>query len=263
MGFISTFWHKRPFFEVFPNENDFDTRGLEVLFGKNTNKHDFYLFVCFSFQILTAQFRQMDQELTEAVRLREEWAEQVRQGDAELSALREAALISQQQLEKEKMEVSRLEAELILMKEAELAAARAHQDASERDRAEITRLQSEIGEAESAREETMEQDRSEVNDQQKVLVNLREEQEGVKKKEELLAEIWSHLRSLAPETMAECDPADPTDPVDPALVLDSVRSVETQLIRLKDECGELSEQYAQLTKNMESLQGKGSAAVEG
>ncbi|PWA30205.1 hypothetical protein CCH79_00014975, partial [Gambusia affinis] len=205
-------------------------------------------------QILTAQFRQMDQELTEAVRLREEWAEQVRQGDAELSALREAALISQQQLEKEKMEVSRLEAELILMKEAELAAARAHQDASERDRAEITRLQSEIGEAESAREETMEQDRSEVNDQQKVLVNLREEQEGVKKKEELLAEIWSHLRSLAPETMAECDPADPTDPVDPALVLDSVRSVETQLIRLKDECGELSEQYAQLTKNMESLQ---------
>lgn len=199
----------------------------------------------------------MEQELTEAVRLRQEWAEQVRQGDAELSALREAALISQQQLEKEKMEASRLEAELILMKEAELAAAQAHQDASERDRAEITRLQSEIREAESAREETMEQERSEVDDLQKELVNLREEQEGVKKKEELLAEIWNHLRSLAPETMPEGDPADPT------LLLDSVRSVETQLIRLKDECGELSEQYAQLTQNMEALQGKGSAAVVG
>ncbi|XP_027899940.1 golgin subfamily B member 1 [Xiphophorus couchianus] len=199
-------------------------------------------------QILTAQFRKMEQELTEAVRLRQEWAEQVRQGDAELSALREAALISQQQLEKEKMEASRLEAELILMEEAQLAAAQAHQDASQRDRAEITRLQSEIREAESAREETMEQERSEVDDLQKELVNLREEQEGVKKKEELLAEIWSHLRSLAPETMPEGDPADPT------LLLDSVRSVETQLIRLKDECGELSEQYAQLTQNMEALQ---------
>ncbi|XP_016528491.1 golgin subfamily B member 1 isoform X2 [Poecilia formosa] len=199
-------------------------------------------------QILTAQFRQMEQELTEAVRLRQEWAEQARQGDAEL---REAALISQQQLEKEKMEVSRLEAELILMKEAELAAAQAHRDASERDMAEIMRLQSKIREAESAREETMEQERSEVDDLQKELANLREEQEGMKKKEELLAEIWSHLRSLTPEAMPE---GDTTDPADPALLLDSVRSVETQLIRLKDECGDLSEQYTQLTQNMEALQ---------
>ncbi|XP_008398570.1 golgin subfamily B member 1 [Poecilia reticulata] len=205
-------------------------------------------------QILTAQFRLMEQELTEAVRLRQEWAERARQGDAELSALREAALISQQQLEKEKMEVSRLEAELILMKEAELAAAQAHQDASERDRAEITRLQSEIREAESAREETVEQERLEVDDLQTELANLREEQEGVKKKEELLAEVWSHLRSIAPEAMPEGDPTDPADPTDPSLLLDSVRSVETQLIRLKGECGDLSEQYAQLTQNMEVLQ---------
>ncbi|XP_054876290.1 golgin subfamily B member 1 [Poeciliopsis prolifica] len=192
-------------------------------------------------QILTAQFRQMEQELTEAVQLRQEWAEQARQGEAELSAMRE-------QLEKEKMETSRLVAELNLMKEAELAAAQAHQDASERDRAEITRLQSEIREAESARKETTEQERSEVDDLQKELVNLREEQEGLKKKEELLAEIWSHLRSLAPETMPEGDPADP------ALFLDSVRSVEMQLVRLKDECGELSEQHGQLIQNMKALQ---------
>ncbi|MED6260176.1 hypothetical protein ATANTOWER_006394 [Ataeniobius toweri] len=231
-------------------------------------------------QILTAQFRQMEQELNEAVRLREEWAEQVSQRDAELSALRaslevlekertevgrqeselatlrEAALISQQDLDKEKMEVSRLEAELARMKEAELAAAQGNRDASERDGAEIRRLQSELAslrEAESAAgqamQETLEQERSKVDNLQKELATLREEQEDVQKKE-ILAEIWRHLRSLAPETMPEEVP----DPVDPSLLLDSVRSVETQLTRLKDEGSERSEQCAQLTNTMEDLQ---------
>ncbi|MEQ2164261.1 hypothetical protein GOODEAATRI_004709 [Goodea atripinnis] len=233
-------------------------------------------------QILTAQFRQMEQELNEAVRLREEWAEQVSQRDAELSALRaslevlekertevgrqeselatlrEAALISQQDLDKEKMEVSRLEAELARMKEAELAAAQGNRDASERDGAEISRLQSELvslREAESAAgqamQETLEQERSKVDNLQKELATLREEQEDVQKKE-ILAEIWRHLRPLAPETMPEEVP----DPVDPSLLLDSVRSVETQLTRLKDEGRESSEQCAQLTNTMEDLQGK-------
>ncbi|KAM4712423.1 uncharacterized protein golgb1 isoform 2-T2 [Anableps anableps] len=209
-------------------------------------------------QILTAQFRQMEQELSEAVRLRQDWAEQARQRDAELSALRaslerqeselpalrEAALISQQDLEKEKMEVSRLEAELARMKEAELAAAQAHEDASGRDRAEIAQLQEELAslrEAESARQETLELERSEVDSLQNELANLRREQEGVEKKEEILSEIWRRLRSLAPETA-------PEDVADPALLLDSVRSVETQLMRLQDE------RSAPLTRTVEALQ---------
>ncbi|KAM4523917.1 uncharacterized protein golgb1 [Fundulus diaphanus] len=236
-------------------------------------------------QILTAQFRQMEQELNEAVRLRQEerqeWAEQARRGDAELSALRaslealekermevgrqegeletlrEAALISGQHLEKEKMEVSRLEAELARMKEAELAATQAHRDASGRDEAEIARLQSELASlrdaesvAEQARQGILEQERSEVKTLQRELAALKEEQEGVQKKEEVLAEVWRHLCSLAPEAMPEEVP----DPAEPSLLLDSVRSVETQLARLKEECGERSERCAQLTQTMEALQ---------
>ncbi|XP_047431661.1 golgin subfamily B member 1 isoform X2 [Mugil cephalus] len=224
-------------------------------------------------QILTAQFRQMEQELAEAVKLREEdrrlWAEQTGRADAELAALRaslealekertesqeselsslrEAEHVVQEALEKEKMEVARLEKELALLKEAE----RASSEASERDRAEIARLEGELA-AESAAvqagQDALERERSEVDKVEKELAALREEHEEMKKKGEVLSQIWGHLRSVAVEDAPEEIPADPS------LLLDAVRSVETQLTRLKDQCRESEERCAQLTHATETLQ---------
>ncbi|MEQ2211901.1 hypothetical protein XENOCAPTIV_019955 [Xenoophorus captivus] len=195
-------------------------------------------------------------ELEEALNSRSQELEMLQQEVSSADQQKQVEILND--LDKDKMEVSRLEAELARMKEAELAAAQGNRDASERDGAEISRLQSELAslrEAESAAgqamQETLEQERSKVDNLQKELATLREEQEDVQKKE-ILAEIWRHLRSLAPETMPEEVP----DPVDPSLLLNSVRSVETQLMRLKDEGRERSEQCAQLTNTMEDLQGK-------
>lgn len=236
------------------------------------------MFLSLSAQILTAQFRQMEQELAEAIKLREEdrqqWAEQSSRADAELAALRaslealerermesqeselaslrEAEHVRQEALEKEKMEVARLEKELALMKEA----AQASNEASERDGAEIARLEGELAamrEAESAavhaRQDASERERSEVDRVEKELATLREEHEETKKKEEVLSQIWGHLRSLAVEDVPEEVPADLS------LLLDTVQSVETQLTRLKDQCSESEERCAQLTHATETLQG--------
>ncbi|XP_023149051.2 golgin subfamily B member 1 isoform X2 [Amphiprion ocellaris] len=236
-------------------------------------------------QILTAQFRQMEQELAEAVKLREEdrqqWAAQASRADADLAALRgslealesermevarqeselasfrEAELVSQEALQKEKMEVARLETQLSLMKEAELAALQASSEASERDRAEIARLKSELAsmrESESAavplRQDASESDKSEVDKLEKELPTLRAEQEDTQNRGEILAEIWRHLRLLAVENVPEEIPV----PADLSLLLDTVQSVETQLTRLKDECRESEERCAQLTNTTETLQ---------
>ncbi|XP_008281134.1 golgin subfamily B member 1 [Stegastes partitus] len=234
-------------------------------------------------QILTAQFRQMEQELAEAVKLREEdrqqWAEQAGRADAELTtlraslealesermevarqeselaSLREAERVSQEALEKEKMDVARLETQLTLMKEAELAALQASNEASERDRAEIARLESELAsmrEAESAAVHAgQDASESEKSDKlEKELETLRAEQEDAQKKGEILAELWKHLRFLAVENVPEEIPV----PADLSLLLDAVQSAETQLTRLKDECRESEERCAQLTHTMETLQ---------
>ncbi|XP_041832825.1 golgin subfamily B member 1 isoform X2 [Melanotaenia boesemani] len=229
-------------------------------------------------QILTAQFRQMEQELTEAVKLREEdrqqWAEQASRVDEELRAslealekermkvarqeselvsLREAELVSQEALEKEKMEVARLEAELSLVKEAELAAIRARDDASERDASEIARLEIELAscrEAESVQAgvDVLEREKSDVNELEKEVAILREEREGMLKKDEILAEIWGHLRCFAPETVPEEIPAELS------LLLDTVQSAGTQLTRLKDEFCDRNQLCAQLTQTVQTLQ---------
>ncbi|KAM6895677.1 uncharacterized protein golgb1 [Xenentodon cancila] len=236
-------------------------------------------------QILTAHFRQMEQELTEAVRLREEdrqqWAEQASRADAELAALRaslealesermdfasqenklaslrEAKHVTEEALEKEKREVTRLEAELALIKEAELAAVQARNDASNRDQEEIGRLESELAlmrGAESAavcaRQDALEKEKSEVNKLEKELETLREEREGMQKKTEILVEVWRHLCPLGVETMSEEIPV----PADLSLLLDAVQSVEAQLTKLKNECSERNEQCAHLTQTMETLQ---------
>ncbi|XP_062239083.1 golgin subfamily B member 1 [Platichthys flesus] len=235
-------------------------------------------------QILTAQFRQMEQELAEAVKLREEerqqWAEQTSRADVELAALRsslealemermevtrqqselfslrEAECVRQEALEMENMEVARLERELALMKEAELAAVQASHDASERDRAEITRLESELASmrerAVCVSEETEEREKSEIDKLERELASLKEEQEDAKKKGEVLVEVWRHLRALAPDDVQTSE--ENAVPADLPLLLDTVQSINNQLTRLKERESESEEQRAELTHTMETLQ---------
>ncbi|XP_040885710.1 golgin subfamily B member 1 isoform X2 [Toxotes jaculatrix] len=235
-------------------------------------------------QILTAQFRQMEQELAEAVKLREEerqqWAEQASRADAELAALRtslealerqrtemarqeselvslrEAERESQEALEKEKMEVARLERELTEMKEVELAAVQSSHDASERDRAEIARLESELASMREtvarANQDALEREKSDVDKLERELASLKEEQGGAQKKGQILAEVWRHLRALALDDVqaAEENPV----PADLSLLLDTVQSIDTQLRSLKDKQSESEEHCAELTHTMETLQ---------
>lgn len=225
----------------------------------------------------------MEQELAEAVKQREEerqrWAERAGAADAELAALRtsleafegqsaevarqeselaslrEAELVSQEALEKEKVEVARLERELALMKEAELAAVQASHDASERDRAEIDRLESELASmrdaVDRANQDATEGENSEVEKLERELASLKEERdEALKKKGEVLAEVWTQLRSLALEAPGA---EEPPSPADPSLLL---QSVETQLTRLKDERSQSRGRCDELTHAMKTLQGK-------
>lgn len=211
---------------------------------------------------------------------RQQWAEQASKADVELAALRasledlekermvmtreqselvslrEAEHISQETLQKEKMEVARLERELTLMKESEVAANQARLDASERDRAEIAQLESELASmreaAVHANEDALENETTKVNRLESELVSLKEEHEDAQKKSEILADIWRHLQSLALEEEAEEIPV----PVDPSLFLDMVRSIENKLKKLKAESSESEEHCAELTHTMETLQGK-------
>lgn len=224
--------------------------------------------------------------MVEAVKQREEerrqWAEQSSRADAELSALRtslealerqsmevarqeselaslrEAEHVSQEALEKERMEVARLERELAVMKEAELAAVQVSHDASERDRAEIVRLESELASmreaVEHASQDAPQREKSEVEKLERELASLKEEQEDSQRKGEILAEIWRHLRPLAPEDVQSTEEL--PFPADFSLVLDAVQSIETQLMKLRDESSEIEENCAELTDTMETLQGK-------
>ncbi|XP_034381633.1 golgin subfamily B member 1 [Cyclopterus lumpus] len=229
-------------------------------------------------QILTAQFRQMEQELAEAVRQREvemqQWAEQASRAEEEVSALRtsledlererakgagkegelaslrEAEHVCREALVEEKMEVARLERELALMKEAELAAVQVSRDASESDRAEIVRLESELASMTVANQDASERENSEVDRLERELASLKGERQDAQKNCEILAEIWGPLRSLALEEAAEEVPF----PADLSLFLDTVQSIETQLTRLKDERSEREEHCVELTHTMETLQ---------
>ncbi|CAB1437139.1 unnamed protein product [Pleuronectes platessa] len=237
-------------------------------------------------QILTAQFRQMEQELAEAVKLREEerqqWAEQTSRADVELAALRsslealemekmevtrqqselfslrEAECLRQEALEMENMEVARLERELVLMKQAELAAVQASHDASERDKAEITRLESELASmretAVHVSEETEEREKSEIEKLERELASLKEEQEDAQKKGEALVEVWRHLQALAPDDDQTSE--ENAVPADLPLLLDTVQSINNQLTRLKDKESESEKQRAELTHTMGNPSGK-------
>lgn len=248
-----------------------------------------FLSVSLAAQILTAHFRQMEQELAEAVKQREEerqqWAERANGADAEMAAvrislealsaevakqeselvfLRQAEHVSQEALEKEKVEVARLERELALMKEAELVAVQASQDAAEGDRAELVRLENELAfmrdKVDCASRDASEREKSEVEKLEQELASLKEEREDAQKKQEILTEIWRHLQPLAAEDVQreeECPL-----PADHSLFLHTVHSVETQLMKLKEECNNSREHCVELTHAMETLQGKRMYLVE-
>lgn len=215
----------------------------------------------------------MEQELAEALRRREEdrqlWAERASRADAELAALRtslqalevqneselaslrEAEHISQEALEKEKVEVARLEKELALMKEAEITAQQASREASGRDGAEIDRLQHELSSmrdaAERAGRDASEKEKSEEE-------KVEREREEAQKKQQILAEIWRQLRSMAAEDVhgAEELPL----PADPSVLVRTVQSVQDQLTRLRDERSQTQVHCDELSHAMETLQGK-------
>lgn len=210
----------------------------------------------------------MEQELAEAVQRREEdgqlWAERAGGADAELAALRtslqalevqnegelaslrEAEHVSQEALEKEKVEVARLEKELALMKEAEIVAQQASQEASGRDGAEIDRLRHEL----LLMKDAVERAGRDASDKEKV----EREREEAQKKEQILAEIWRQLQSTTAEDVhgAEELPL----PADPSLLVLAVQSVQDQLMRLRDEHSQTRAHCDEFSHTMASLQGK-------
>ncbi|XP_061920748.1 golgin subfamily B member 1 [Entelurus aequoreus] len=222
-------------------------------------------------QILTVQFRQMEMELDEAVKLREqqrqEWTRQSSKADvdlqevlkqekaeaaarheSELASLREASNMS---LEKEKAEVGRLEAEMALMKEA----VQACQEASEREM-EIIRLEKELTssrEAESdviqASQKSLEETKLQVDKLERERAFLQGEREEAQKKSEIFAEVWKHLQPLIHE---EVQPLE--DITDLSMVVDTVLSIETQVSRLKDERRESEQRCSELTRSLVALQ---------
>lgn len=218
----------------------------------------------------------MEQELAEAIKQREaekqQWVEETSRADAEMAALRsslealerqsaevvtqeselaslrEAERLSQEALEKEKLEVARLESEAAQMNDAKLAS----QEASERDGAEIFRLENELAlmrdAVDRACHDATERGTLEVEKLEQELVLQRED---TQKKGEILEEVWRHLQPLAAQDVV------PTDkPADLSLFLFTVQSVEKQLTRLKDECGEGQKRCDELTHTMEKLQGE-------
>ncbi|XP_055761675.1 golgin subfamily B member 1-like isoform X2 [Salvelinus fontinalis] len=228
-------------------------------------------------QILTAQFRQREQELAEAGRQREqELAEAGRQREQELA---EAG----RQREEELAEVGRQREEerqqwagWSSQAQAELEALRANLEASERDRAaQLANLEASEHDraAQLANLEASEQDRStqmeeltvklewatrereEVTNRElvrleKELAALREEHGEGQRAGEALAELLTGLRSLAGEGAEEDSPIS----TDPALCLGTLQALEARLERLRVKQRESEERCAQVTHTMETLQ---------
>ncbi|KAK6314709.1 hypothetical protein J4Q44_G00142380 [Coregonus suidteri] len=188
-------------------------------------------------QILTAQFRQMEQELAEAGRLREEerqqWAGWSSQAEAELVALRANLEASERD---RAAQLTNLEAS-----ERDGAAQLASLEASEKDRAaQIEELTVKLEWATREREEVTNR---EVARLEKELAALREEHGEGQRAGEALAELLTGLRSLAGEGAEE--------ETDPALCLGTLQA---RLERLRVEQRESEERCVQVTHTMETLQ---------
>uniref|UniRef100_A0A674ABN6 Golgin B1 n=1 Tax=Salmo trutta TaxID=8032 RepID=A0A674ABN6_SALTR len=177
--------------------------------------------------ILTAQFRHMEQELAEAGRQREEerqqWAGWSSQAQAELVALR-----------------ANLEAS-----ERDRAAQLANLETSERDRS--TQMEELTVKLEWAAREREEVTNREVARLEKELAALREEHGEGQRAGQALAELLTGLRSLAGEGAEE----DSSVPTDLALCLGTL---EARLERLRVEQRESEERCTQVTHSMETLQ---------
>nr|XP_057933047.1 golgin subfamily B member 1 isoform X2 [Doryrhamphus excisus] len=202
-------------------------------------------------QILTTQFRQMDAELTEAVKLREELARRSSEAEAalqearlemsqaearhasELTSVRDAFNTS---LEKEKAEVAKLTKEAI----------QACQETSERHKLEIARLE---GELRSSRAAESQETKSQVDKLERALASLQEEQEDSQKKSEILAEVWQRLQPLA---FQEVRPLEKL--ADLSEVLDTLLLIEAHVTRLDEERSDGERRCAELTSTMEALQ---------
>nr|XP_029509530.1 golgin subfamily B member 1-like isoform X3 [Oncorhynchus nerka] len=206
-------------------------------------------------QILTSQFRQMEQELAEAGRQREEerqqWTGWSSQAQAELVVLRAnleaserdraAQLASLEASERDRAaQLASLEAS-----ERDRAAQLASLEASERDRS--TQMEDLTVKLEWATREREEVTNREVARLEKELAALREEYGEGQRAGEALAELLTGLRSLAGEGAEEDIPV----PTDPALCLGTL---EAQLERLRVEQRESEERCAQVTHTMETLQ---------
>ncbi|XP_045077422.1 golgin subfamily B member 1 isoform X2 [Coregonus clupeaformis] len=188
-------------------------------------------------QILTAQFRQMEQELAEAGRLREEerqqWAGWSSQAEAELVSLRANLEASERD---RAAQLTNLEAS-----ERDGAAQLANLEASEKDRAaQIEELTVKLEWATREREEVTNR---EVARLEKELAALREEHGEGQRAGEALAELLTGLRSLAGEGAEE--------ETDPALCLGTLQA---RLERLRVEQRESEERCVQVTHTMETLQ---------
>ncbi|XP_014063672.2 golgin subfamily B member 1 isoform X4 [Salmo salar] len=209
-------------------------------------------------QILTAQFRQMEQELAEAGRQREEerqqWAGWSSQAEAELVALRAnleaserdraAQLANLEASERDRAaQLANLEAS-----EHDRAAQLASLEASERDRA--AQMEELTVKLEWATREQEEVTNREVSRLEKELAALREEHGEGQRAREALAELVTGLRSLAGEGAEENSPV----PTDPALCLGTLQALEARLERLRVEQRESEERCAQVTHTMETLQ---------
>ncbi|XP_031687447.1 golgin subfamily B member 1 isoform X3 [Oncorhynchus kisutch] len=203
-------------------------------------------------QILTAQFRQMEQELAEAGRQREqELAEAGRQREQELA---EAGRQREEERQQWAGWSSQAEAELVALRanleasEQDRAAQLANLEGSERDRS--TQMEELTVKLECATREREEVTNREVARLEKELAALREEYGEGQRAGEALAELLTGLRSLAGEGANEDSPV----PTDPAQCLGTLQALEARLERLRVEQRESEERCAQVTHTMETLQ---------
>ncbi|KAK3544876.1 hypothetical protein QTP86_027585 [Hemibagrus guttatus] len=240
-------------------------------------------------QILTAQFRQMEQELEEAHKLREQEKQQTTmQTEEQLQALRS----NLESLEKEKeqtimaleAELSQRTSELDQVKasldesvskgkevDEELIMLRANLEASERQREEVTKkleveverrvaelhqLQEKLDVVEREREEASQSEREELARLQTELASLRERLDSGKEEQEAgvqakhaLEKLWKGLHSLS----SEGSEVEMTVPEDPSQVLPVL---EARLDNLRAEHQERDVRMSQINVTIETLQGQ-------
>lgn len=251
-----------------------------------------FFILMFPIQILTAQFRQMEEELAEAHKLREQEKEQsAMHTEEQLHALRS----SLEALEKEKeqtvtvleAELSRRMSELDRVKasldesiskgkeedarvQAELTTLRADLEASERQREEVTKkleveverrvaelhlLQEKLDAVERERQEASQSERDELTRLQTELASLRGRLDAGKEEQEAGVHAKQALEKLwkgLHSLSSEGSEIEMTVPEDPAQVLPVL---EARLDNLREEHQDREVRMSQISVTIETLQG--------